>query len=164
MVGLPTRHAGARVWGHSHPHQKAWARNRAAPALSHAPRHRYSLETDTITLPTEPPAAAGSAVEEVGDTSSDESGDRPIIPWMSAARARIRDAISELQEQEQDEFSLDDFFVKVFPNLMAHATPQKERATAIHFLMKELNRLEDDDIEDVMLRDGVIHFVKPPSS
>jgi hypothetical protein len=65
---------------------------------------------------------------------------------------------------EQDEFSLDDFFVKVFPNLMAHATPQKERATAIHFLMKELNRLEDDDIEDVMLRDGVIHFVKPPSS
>ena len=46
---------------------------------------------------------------------------------------------------------------------MAHATPQKERATAIHFLMKELNRLEDD-IEDVMLRDGVIHFVKPPSS
>jgi len=30
--------------------------------------------------------------------------------------------------------------------------------------MKELNRLEDDDIEDVMLRDGVIHFVKPPSS
>ena len=124
----------------------------------------YSLETDTITLPTEPPAAAGSAVEEVGDTSSDESGDRPIIPWMSAARARIRDAISELQEQEQDEFSLDDFFVKVFPNLMAHATPQKERATAIHFLMKELNRLEDDDIEDVMLRNGVIHFVKPPSS
>ena len=58
----------------------------------------------------------------------------------------------------------DDFFVKVFPNLMAHATPQKERATAIHILMKELNRLEDDDIEDVMLRDGVIHFVKPPSS
>ena len=57
----------------------------------------------------------------------------------------------------------DDFFVKVFPNLMAHATPQKERATAIHFLMKELNRLEDDDIEDVMLRDGVIHFVKPPT-
>ena len=47
---------------------------------------------------------------------------------------------------------------------MAHATPQKERATAIHFLMKELNRLEDDYIEDVMLRDGVIHFVKPPSS
>ena len=58
----------------------------------------------------------------------------------------------------------DDFFVKVFPNLMAHATPQKERATAIHFLMKELNRLEDDDIEDVMLRDGVIHFVAPRSS
>ena len=25
-------------------------------------------------------------------------------------------------------------------------------------------RLEDDDSEDVMLRDGVIHFVKPPSS
>ena len=86
--------------------KRRWSRTRAAPALSHAPRHRYSLETDTITLPTEPPAAAGSAVEEVGDTSSDESGDRPIIPWMSAARARIRDAISELQEQEQDEFSL----------------------------------------------------------
>ena len=89
---------------HTRTKKRRWARNRAAPALSHAPRHRYSLETDT--LPTEPPAAAGSAVEEVGDTSSDESGDRPIIPWMSAARARIRDAISELQEQEQDEFSL----------------------------------------------------------
>ena len=38
----------------------------------------------------------------------------------------------------------------------------KELATAmLRFLMKEL---EDDDIEDVMLRDGVIHFVKPPSS
>ena len=32
-------------------------------------------------------------------------------------------------------------------------------------LMKELNQFEDeDDIEDVMLRDGVIHFVKPHSS
>ena len=25
-------------------------------------------------------------------------------------------------------------------------------------------RLKDDDSKDVMLRDGVIHFVKPPSS
>ena len=44
------------------------------------------------------------------------------------------------------------------------AAPQKELATAMRFLVKELNRFEDDDIEDVMLRDGVIHFVKPPSS
>ena len=40
----------------------------------------------------------------------------------------------------------------------------KELATAMRFLMKEFNRFEDDDIKDVMLRDGVIHFVKPPSS
>ena len=49
----------------------------------------------------------------------------------------------------------------------AHARSAQRRKEAGdgNALMKELNQFEDeDDIEDVMLRDGVIHFVKPHSS